>query len=504
VVAGLFGRMADLLIEADVFGQLGFTPNPGPQTTFLNLPEQDIDVLYGGAAGGSKSTSLIVYALRACIRHPGLQAYWFRLSFPEIERSVIRTLGRYGLLAANTPVSQALGAKYNGSTHELRFANGSILTFAHAKNVAEASALLSVEINLLIIDERTTIPPDVIDMLYTRVRSGVTNVPCLGIRSATNPGGVGHSRVKRDYVEATSHGSTTVVDKMGRERLFIQARLADTPQLGGEQGAYAASLGGNDPQLRRAYLEGDWDVFQGQVFSEWRYDRHVVPRFTIPDEWRRIAGIDYGYKAPWAVVWAAVDPDGRLWLYGEEYESGVGETEQAKRILAREAGGPNVLRIADTQMWATTGEDMPIASKYIQAGCAIRKAVKQRLPGWARLHTYLAEAPACQQHRALGWETCPMLHVLDGTCPKLVETLPALPYDKHVVEDVDTAADDHLADALRYLIMSIGAAPVFVFPDASPSHAIDGAPLMVEHSGIAFRPTDTTTAAMKKKSLYAP
>ena len=66
----------------DVFAKLGFVPNPGPQTRFLNLPDDNIDVMYGGAAGGSKSTSLLMYTLRACVRYPGLQAFWFRRSFP--------------------------------------------------------------------------------------------------------------------------------------------------------------------------------------------------------------------------------------------------------------------------------------------------------------------------------------------------------------------------------------------------------------------------------------
>ena len=88
----------------------------------------------------------------------------------------------------------ALGCKWRPHKNELRFPAGSILTLPHAQDLKEASALLSAEINLLLIDERTTLLPDVVDMLYTRVRSGVAGVPCLGVRSATNPGEVGHSR----------------------------------------------------------------------------------------------------------------------------------------------------------------------------------------------------------------------------------------------------------------------------------------------------------------------
>jgi hypothetical protein len=55
-----------------------------------------------------------------------------------------------------------------------------------------------------------------------------------------------------------------------------------------------------------------------------------------------------------------------------------------------------------------------------------------------------------------------MLHVLDGCAPNLVRTLPALPYDPHRVEDVDTKADDHAADAARYLLHMLGGYPKFL------------------------------------------
>ena len=96
----------------DAFQKLGFVPNPGPQARFLALPDDDLDVLYGGAAGGSKSTSLLMYAIRSCVRYPGLQAFWFRRTFPELQQSVLRMLARYGF-------AKALGARWNKGKFEL-------------------------------------------------------------------------------------------------------------------------------------------------------------------------------------------------------------------------------------------------------------------------------------------------------------------------------------------------------------------------------------------------
>ena len=434
----------------DVFTKLGFVPNPGPQTRFLSLPDDNIDVLYGGAAGGSKSTSLLMYALRSCVRFPGLQAFWFRRSFPELRQSVLRMLGRYRY-------AKELGARWNEGNFELRFANGSILTFSHAKNIQEAAAFLSAEINLLIIDERTTIAPGVVDMLYSRVRSGVAGVPCLGVRSATNPGNIGHGRVKAEYVKATQHGMEEITDRFNRRRLFIQARVTDTPQLGDE---YRANLAGLDEKLRKAMEEGDWSTFEGQVFPELTWDRHVVQPVALPPSWRRYVGVDWGYTAPWAVGWFAVDEDGRIWLYREIYETGVGEEEQARRILAAEAADEHIaVRYADDAMWAVRGSAKPIADVYQAQGCHLTPAGKgpgSRIAGWQRIHTYLMEGPACPHHRALGWDSCPMLHVF-STCPKWFDELSELPHSTTGnPEDADSNAADHLADLTRYVLLNIG------------------------------------------------
>lgn len=474
-------------VTDDVFARLGFRPNPGPQTRFLDLPDANIDVLYGGAAGGSKSTSLLMYALRACVRYPGLQAFWFRRSFPELRQSVLRMLARY-------QYGKQLKAKWNESAFELRFDNGSILTFSHAKNLQEASAFLSAEINLLLIDERTTLPPGVVDMLYSRVRSGVAEVPCLGVRSATNPGNIGHGRVKAEYIKATDRGLKEVTDRFKRRRLFIQARVTDTPQLGEE---YRANLAGLDEKLRKAFEDGDWDTFEGQVFTELTWDRHVVEPVTIPPSWKKYVGVDWGFTNPWAVGWFAVDEDDRIWLYREIYETGVLESDQAKQILAAEAEDEEItLRIADDAMWATRGEAKPIADVYAENGCHLFPAGKgpgSRVTGLQRIHSYLKDGPACPHHRALEppWETCPKLHAFT-TCPKWFDELSELPHaTKGNPEDSDPDAADHLADLTRYVLLNLGSGPQFPVPDEPQSSIADELGPLEQHGSFARRRLDS-------------
>ena len=476
---------------ADVFGTIGFEPlckprvlarkagvpepelpplcGTCPQERFLALPDDNLDVLYGGAGGGSKSTGMFAYATRACVRFPGLQTFWFRNKFPEINQSVLRLLGRYGFL-------KALGARWDGSKYELRFPNGSIFTFSHAKNIQEAAALSSAEINLLILDERTTLLPEVVDFLYTRIRSGVDGVPCLGIRSASNPGFVGHLTVKEGWVDATDYGKRDIIDAAGRRRVFIPAKVSDNPYVGD----YEKTLEGvTDPDLRRRILDGDWSVMPNQAFPDWRPQRLTVPAFDIPPSWERFGGMDYGWSAPSVFLAAAKDADGRLWFYRELTMRQTPEREQARRILA---AAPEVRQIAaDPSMWGQFGSTLPSAMQMMQEGLPIHKADNNRLGGKARLHSFLAEAPACAHHRELGWDTCPMLHVLDEACPELSRTMPSLPRSPHRPEDVDTSAGDHHYDGARYLCMDIGSAADFLLDH--PALEDPSAPLPAPFAG---------------------
>lgn len=426
-----------------------------PQERFLGLPDEDLDVLYGGAGGGGKSASLLALAIRTCIRFPGIQIFWFRKTFPQLNQSVLRNLARYNY-------AKAVGGQWNGSKYELRFPGASILTFAHAKNMEEAAALSSAEINMLIIDERTTMPPDVVDFLYTRIRSGVEGVPCLGARSASNPGHVGHGVVKADYVDATDYGTKEIVDKADRRRIFIPAKASDNPYVGD----YEKSLMGiTDPDLRARIKDGDWSAMPDAAFPDWKRDRIVIPPFTLPDTWQRRGGMDYGWAAPSVYMAAAKDGDGRLYFYRELTMVQTPELDQARQILAANEGHDVALIAADPAMWGKTGSSLPPAEQMATEGLHLTRADNDRLSGKSRYHSYLAEGPSCAFHRAAGWSTCPMLHVLDGSCPQFTKTMGELPRDPHRPEDVDTDAPDHWYDAGRYLIMSIGGGPEFPILD---------------------------------------
>lgn len=460
---------AEELREVDVFKVLEYEPT-ARQQVFHDATE--FDVLYGGAAGGGKTKALLMHGIRACVQYPGLRVGAFRRTYDELAESLLKEL-------ASVDFAKALGAHWNGSVRELTFPNRSVIRFRYLETVQDATRRQGGEYQLVLLDERTMIPPDAVSIVVNeRIRSGDTAIPVLGVRSGTNPGDIGHAFVRERYIVATDHGAKTYTDDFGRSVRFVPAKVTDNPYIEAASPGYINWLQSiPDPARRAAMSEGSWDMFAGQVFSEWRYDKHVVPRFAIPPEWRRVAGVDYGYAAPWCALWAAVDQDRRVWLYREEYATQVGETDQAKRILAAEAaaGESSAARFADPSMWRQTGEGLPVSGVYGQQGVGLIQANNERLAGWQRVHTYLSDRPACAHHRAQGLDVCPMLHVLDGTCPNLVRTLPALPYDKHKIEDVDTLAEDHAGDALRYLLMGIEGGPEWYFPPVAPT-TLDGRP----------------------------
>lgn len=454
-------RAGEQARNIDVFGLLEYEPTP-KQRQFHEATEWD--VFYGGAAGGGKTKALVMEALRVCVRYPGIRVGIFRRSYPELEESVIAELAAVGFAQVQ------LDAHWDASKHDLRFDNGSLLMCRYARTVEDFTRRQGGQYQYILVDERTLMNPDVVTLLESRLRSGDPKVPVLGVRSAGNPGGAGHGAMKSRYVDATDHGARTYTDKRGRVVRFIPARTDDNPHLNPE---YAQDLEALPTAMRKAFKDGDWDSFLGQFFDQWRYDRHVVPRPRegLPKAWHRWCGIDYGRRAPWAVLWIALDGDGRVWLYRELYKTNVGVRDQARAILAMEADAAEVQvrHVIDPATANHLTDGLSILEEYAQEGLGCLKADNDRVAGWTKVHDALSEGPLCPLHAHLKeqgkWadDTCPLLHVLEGTCPNLVRTLPSLPFDPAKVEDVDTDAEDHAPDALRYALQMMGsaAAPVF-------------------------------------------
>lgn len=493
----------DRLANVDAFKELGYEPTCLPRKAAIDagtvpVPEpcgqcpQELfhaatedDVLYGGAAGGGKTIGLVMEALRAAVKYPGIRVLMLRRSYDELAESLYPEFQRVGWGAA-------VGGRWNKTDKQITFTHGSVIRLRYLEGLEDASRRQGGAYQYLLVDERTLMPPGTVDVIARERLRSAHGLPVLGIRSTSNPGGASHGEVRAAYVDATDHGRKVLTDEHGLTRRFIPAKATDNPYL---DAAYFSRLDSiKDPARRAAMRDGDWGQFAGQMFPEFRWDRHVIEPTTLAADWRRYCGVDWGYAAPWAVVWAAVDEDGRVWMYREVYQTNVGEADQAKRIIAAEGDGEEVaVRYADDAMWATRGDAKPIAQVYAEQGCHLTPAGKgpgSRVQGWQRWHSYLAEGPACPHHRAQGWDTCPMVHIF-STLPNLLAELQNLPHaTTGDPEDAASSAPDHAMDASRYLLLNLGGGPRMVILDDPKPSLLDGIEVLADAGTYGIRPHD--------------
>lgn len=82
------------------------------------------------------------------------------------------------------------------------------------------------------------------------------------------------------------------------------------------------------PAFRKKYIEGSFDVFEGQIYEEFEPSTHVFSlhncfRKGVPAHWTRVLGVDVGGSDPWAWIFVAVDDVGNLIVYDEIYAPGT-------------------------------------------------------------------------------------------------------------------------------------------------------------------------------------
>lgn len=412
------------------------------------------ETLVGGAAGGSKSEWLLWHAIDQCTRFQRVDVLVLRSKLPELERSLIKR----SLLRIPPDV-----ASYNVTKRRWEFAKTrSTIEFGYAEDLADVGQYLSAEYDLLVIDECTEITEEMYVNLRSRVRSNKRKL-ARGVRPhtimATNPGGRGHVWVMERFVDPTSRGEFTYVDPETEHRIgFVPSFIKDNPHLDERYERNLRSL----PEIRRKQLlDGNWDVFSGQYFTEWDRKVHVVEPFTIPPEWQREAGYDYGYSNPMCHLSAAFDQDGNCWIYREVYETELTPKQQAGVIKRRsvQVVGERTVKdeipspLADPSIFAKAGGGVgrSIAQQFAEAGLPMRKAKNDRKGGWMNMRQYLLVDPNAT-HPVTKQPGAAKVYVF-STCVNLVRTLPLQQHDEKDAEDLNTKGEDHAVDAMRYLLM---------------------------------------------------
>lgn len=421
-------------------------PPPQPkQRQFLLADKKHVG--FGGARGGGKSWSVRAKAILLALHYAGIRLLIVRRTYPELMNNHISILRR-----------QLFGiAKYNDKEKTLSFPNGSTLQFAYCAKDGDLDRLQGVEFDVIFLDEATQLSEYQMKAIIACLR-GVNDFP-KRVYYTCNPGGQGHAYIKRIFIDRRYEAGED-----GAEYEFIQSLVQDNHALLKAQPDYCKQLEALPPKLRRAWLEGDWNVFEGQFFEDFidcpahyadRQWTHVIDPFPIHPAWKIYRSFDWGYNKPFSCGWWAVDFEGVVYRILELYgctgtpNEGVKWTppqvfQEIHRIETEHPllKGKKISGVADPAIWdAETGESIAdVAAKH---QVYFQKGDHKRIPGWMQVHYRFA----------FDENGFPMLYVFKN-CKAFIRTIPLLQFDPLKPEDLDTAAEDHVADEVRYFLMS--------------------------------------------------
>jgi predicted phage terminase large subunit-like protein len=308
-------------------------PHP-VQQVYLSLSHIE-EAMYGGAAGGGKSDALLMAALQF-VDVPGYSALLLRRTWPDLN-SPGAILDRARTWLSDTPAKEKDGGRH------WEFPSGARLQFGYIQHDKDKYKFQSAEYQFIGWDELTQFEETTYSYLFSRVRrpmvsclncntsirmyrnkagsmywkhvtkegkrkcrelfpdpkvinqygpasDGMTlfDVP-LRVRSATNPGGIGHQWVKDRFVDHRTRKENSI---------FVPARLVDNPSL--DQESYEKNLEHLLPVDRERLLAGDWDVEEeGSMFT--RYDFNIVQEAPARGEVIRFWDLAATVDGDWTV-----------------------------------------------------------------------------------------------------------------------------------------------------------------------------------------------------------
>jgi hypothetical protein len=397
--------------------------------------------LFGGAAGPGKTKALLYEAIYQAHLHPRVDTLLLRRTFPELEASIINYFRR--------DVPREVYEKYNESKHTVTWLNGSTTRFGYCENENDVYRYQGAEYLFIGVDELTHFTLKQWQFLTSRNRCRIKGAkPCMA--GATNPGNIGHAWVKALWVDCvTAPGMDRPEQYDPGDYEFIHATIADNPYFAHDD-EYKKTLGQLPEALRRAFLDGEWDVYAGQYFDIFSAERHTVRAEQVQLEpWTpRWISIDWGFEHPSAVYWHATRNDGVVVTYREFVQNRLSPRMLAAAIAERSIDRlGRAERIRDVYLspdaFAQRTADASIAEQLGDGLAAAglprpSPADNDRVGGWMLMYQALES-----NH----W-------LIAENCPRLIENLPTLTRDPANVEDTLKCDGDDPADSARYGLKS--------------------------------------------------
>jgi phage terminase large subunit len=433
--------------------------------------------LFGGAAGPGKTKALLWEAIQQAHAWEGADTLLLRRTYPELESSLLAYFRR--------DVPRNLYRSFNESKRVVTWKNGSTTRFGYCRNENDVYRYQGAEFVFIGIDELTHFTLKQWQFLTARNRCPVPDSFCC-MAGATNPGNIGHAWVKALWVDKVPPAGFERADLYDpRDYDFIRARIEDNPIFANDAD-YRRKLETLPEHLRLAFLDGDWNVFAGQYFSNFDYGRHTAHHEEIRLEpwWPRWISIDWGFHHPSAVYWHCAVPALVYNPYGCHPERSEGsQPYDSLRSFGPPKGGPQ-----DDHARAG-GARMVTYREFVQSGLSPRmlaQAIAER-SGRERINEVFLSPDAFAHHtseasiaeqlgdvlianglprpapadddRVGGWQWMYALleanaWLITDNCAELIECLPHLVSDNERSEDIRKVDGDDPADAARYGLVS--------------------------------------------------
>ena len=439
-----------------------WAPQVGPQLKAATCPADF--TFFGGSRGGGKSDCLIGRQLRGAELYGN---HWNGLvirrkykDFSEIRRRC------YELIAQGLPAELIGGDQ---QTNYLRFKNGAQASMPAVGRIEQVNDFVGAQYTEIALDECTTFPffSNMVDKLKGSNRSP-HGVPCHMFGTG-NPGGPGHLQVKEYFKLGTNSGvkpGTVFHDKLGESRVFIPSFLDDNKILCDNDPKYVNRLKSiSDPLLRKAWIDGDWDVFIGQAFGFG--ERHILDDLIpVPENAPLYMTYDWGFGAPFSIGWWWVDNDNRIYRFSEWYgwdaqskeglrwedpkvAEGIHEHERSLGITGRQ-----ITRLAGHDCWNKKadyrggGQGPGTAEVFSGYGIHMSKGDSNRE---LKIRAFRDRLAIPKDENEM-----PMLMVYPN-CKNFIRTIPSLAMgdtDGGNVEDLDSGQEDHVYDEACHICMA--------------------------------------------------
>ena len=449
--------------------------------------------LFGGAAGPGKTRALLSEAIIQAHSHPGVDTLLLRRTYPELESSLLTYFRR--------DVPREFYKSYNESKHIVTWKNGSTTRFGYCRNESDVYQYQGAEFLFIGIDELTHFTFKQWQFLTSRNRCSAPGSFC-NMAGATNPGNIGHAWVKALWVDHVPPPGFDRPDLyVASDYDFIRARIDDNP-IYANDAEYRRTLEALPEHLRRAFLDGDWNVFAGQYFDIFDIGRHTARPEEIRLEpwWPRWISIDWGFQHPSAVYWhcaVPVLPRSVIPSEARNLSSPYGQRDPSVAPLPRD---DNPCRIVTYREFVQSGLSPRMLAQAIAERSGRERISEVFLSPDAFAHR-TSESSIAEQlgdvlvanglprpapvddDRVGGWQLMYGLMqsnawVITENCFKLIECIPQLVRDERRDADIRKVEGDDAADAARYGLVSGGRLAGVagrVAPGFSPAFASDAA-----------------------------